>query len=58
VGNPELEGMPRTATLEIRDEADIMRGMTPGELEARVLDAERAQASVPPEVPTQLRFTA
>jgi hypothetical protein len=32
VGNPELEGMPRTATLEIRDEADIMRGMTPGEL--------------------------
>jgi hypothetical protein len=59
-GNPELEGM-RQATiraLEIRDEADIMRGLTQGELEARVLDAERAQASAPPGVSTQLRLTA
>ena len=51
-GNPELEAM-RQATiraLEIRDEADIIRGLTRGELEARVLDAERAQASAPPEV--------
>ena len=59
-GNPELEGM-RQATiraLEIRDEADIMRGMTRGELEVRILEAERAQASAPPEVSRQLRLTA
>ena len=59
-GNPELEDM-RQATiraLEIRDEADIMRGLTRGELEARVLDAERAQATAPPEVSGQLRLTA
>ena len=38
-GNPELEGM-RQATiraLQIRDEADIMRGITRGELEVRIL---------------------
>jgi hypothetical protein len=59
-GNPELEGM-RQATiraLEIRDEADIIRSLTRGELEARVLDAERAQASAPPEVSSQLRLIA
>ena len=59
-GNPELEDM-RQATiraLEIRDEADIIRGLTRGELEARVLDAERAQATAPPEVSGQLRLTA
>ena len=59
-GNPELEDM-RQATiraLEIRDEADIMRGLTRGELEARILDAERAQASAPPDVSAQLRLTA
>ena len=59
-GNPELEDM-RQATiraLEIRDEADIMRGLTRGELEARILDAERAQDSAPPEVSSQLRLTA
>ena len=59
-GNPELENM-RQATiraLEIRDEADIMRGLTRGELEGRVLDAERAQASAPPQVSAQLRLTA
>jgi conjugative relaxase-like TrwC/TraI family protein len=59
-GNPELEDMRQTTirTLEICDEADIMRGLTRGELEARVLDAERAQASAPPEVSAQLRLTA
>jgi hypothetical protein len=44
--------------LEIRDEADIIRGLTRGELEARILDAERAHATVPPEVSRQLRLTA
>ena len=51
-GNPELENM-RQATitaLEIRDEAAILRGLNRGELEARVLAGERAQASAPPDV--------
>ena len=48
-GNPELEDMRQAAirALEIRDEADIMRGLTCGELEARILDAERAQRQRP-----------
>ena len=59
-GNPELEEMRQATirTLEIRDEADIMRGMPQGELEARVLDAERVRATAPPEVSAQLRLTA
>jgi hypothetical protein len=59
-GNPELERM-RQATiraLEIRDEADIIRGLTRDELEARILDAECAQACAPPDVSRQLRLTA
>jgi conjugative relaxase-like TrwC/TraI family protein len=59
-GNPELEAM-RTAVfaaLEIRDEADIIRGVTRGELEARTRQAQRAQASAPPDVSRQLRLTA
>jgi hypothetical protein len=44
--------------LEIRDENDIIHGMTHGELEARTLEAERAQASAPPDVSRQLRLTA
>ena len=44
--------------LEIRDEAAIIRGMTRGELEARVLEGERAQASAPADVSAQLRLTA
>jgi conjugative relaxase-like TrwC/TraI family protein len=58
--SPELEDM-RQATiraLEIRDEADIRHRLTRGELEARVLDAERAQTTAPPEVSAQLRLTA
>jgi hypothetical protein len=35
-----------------------MRGMTRGELEARVLDAQRTQVTAPPEVSAQLRLTA
>ena len=59
-GNPELEDMRRTAirALEIRDEAESMRSMTQGELEARILDGERAQASAPPDVSRELRLTA
>ena len=60
LANPELENM-RAATiraLEIRDEADIVCGMTRGELEAQVLEGDRAQASAPPNVSSQLRLTA
>ena len=59
-GYPELEAMRRAAirALEIRDEADLMRGFTRGELEARVLDARRAQDSTPPDISARLRLTA
>ena len=58
--SPELEDMRLAAirALEIRDETEIIRGMTHGELEARTLEAERAQASAPPDVSRQLRLTA
>jgi hypothetical protein len=46
------------AALEIRDEADILRGLNRGELEARTRQAERARASAPPDVSRQLRLTA
>ena len=59
-GNPELEAMRKTAlaALEIRDEADIMRGLDRGELEARALQGERGRAAAPPDVSSQLRLTA
>ena len=59
-GNPELDHLRRAAirALEIRDETEIIRGMTHGELEARILDADRAQASAPPDVSRELRLTA
>ena len=44
--------------LEIRDEADIIRGLDRGELEARTLEGERARATAPPDVTGQLRLTA
>jgi hypothetical protein len=59
-GRPELEAM-RTAVfaaLEIRDEADILRGLDRGELEARALHGQRAHAAAPPDVSRQLRLTA
>jgi TrwC relaxase/AAA domain len=58
--SPELENLRLDAirALEIRDEADIARSMTRGELEARALEAERAQASSPPDVSRQLRRIA
>jgi hypothetical protein len=57
---PELEAMRKAvfAALEIRDEADILRGLDRGELEARVLQGERARAAAPPYVSSQLRLTA
>ncbi len=59
-GNPELDHMRRTAirALEIRDETEIVRRMTQGELEVWILDGDRAQASAPPDVSRELRLTA
>jgi hypothetical protein len=59
-GNPELEAMRKAvlAALEIRDEADILRGLDRGELEARALHGQRARAAAPPDVSRQLRLTA
>jgi hypothetical protein len=59
-GNPELEAMRKAVftALEIRDEADIIRGLDRGELEACALQGERARAAAPPDVSRQLRLTA
>ena len=59
-GNPELEAMRKAvlAALEIRDEADIIRGLDRSDLEARTLQGERARAVAPPDVTRQLRLTA
>jgi hypothetical protein len=59
-GNSELEAMRKAvfAALEIRDEADILRGLDRGELEARALQGQRARAAAPPDVSRQLRLTA
>jgi hypothetical protein len=59
-GNPELDHLRRAAirALEIRDETGILRGMTRGELEARILDRDRVLASAPPDVSRELRLTA
>jgi TrwC relaxase/AAA domain len=58
--NPELEAIRKAvfSALEIRDEADILRGLERGELEARALQGERARAAAPPDVSSQLRLTA
>ena len=59
-GNPELENLRKAVftALEIRDEAEILRGLHRGELEAQVLAGERAQASAPLDVSGTLRVTA
>ena len=59
-GNPELEAMRRAvfAALEIRDEADIIRGLDRGELEAHALQGQRVHAAAPADVSRQLRLTA
>ena len=58
--NPELEAMRQAVftALEIRDEAAIIRSLHRGELEARILAGERAQANAPPDVSATLRLTA
>jgi len=57
---PELEAMRKAvlAALEIRDEADIIRGLDRGELEARALQGQRARAAAPPDVSSHLRLIA
>jgi len=59
-GNPELDHLRQAAirALEIRDETETVRRMTPGELEARILAGDRAVASAPPDVSRDLRLTA
>ena len=59
-GNPELDHLRQAAirALEIRDETEVLRRMTHGALEARILDAERALASAPLDVSRKLRLTA
>jgi hypothetical protein len=58
-GNPELDHLRQAAirALKIRDETEIVRGMTQGELEARILDGDRALASAPYDVSRELRLT-
>ena len=58
--NPELDRMRQTAirALEIHDETEIVGRVTHGALEARILEAERAQASAPPDVSRELTLTA
>ena len=59
-GNPELDHLRQAAihALEIRDETEIARRMTQGELEARILDGAHAMASAPADVSGDLRLTA
>ncbi len=59
-GNPERDHLRQAAirALELRDETEITCRMTHGELEARILDGDRAQASAPPDVSRELRLTA
>jgi ATP-dependent exoDNAse (exonuclease V) alpha subunit len=58
-GNPELDHLRQAAirALEIRDETEIICRMTHGELEARILDGDRVQASAPPDLSRDLRLT-
>ena len=57
---PELTAMQRDTfqALEIADEQAEIRAMSRGELEARVLEGDRAQATAPPDVSGRLRLTA
>jgi hypothetical protein len=56
---PELEALRRETVraLEIADEQAEIRAMTRGELESQVLQGERAQATAPRDVSSQLRLT-
>ena len=57
---PELEALRKDTfrALEIADEHAEIRAMSRGELEAQVLEADRAQATAPPDTSSQLRLTA
>ena len=57
---PELEVMRRDTVraLEIAGEQAEIRAMSRGELGGRVLEAERAHATAPRDVRSQLRLTA
>ena len=56
-GNPELETARKASmrALEIRDETEYLRGLSRGELEARVQAGERAMAVSPPDTSADLR---
>jgi len=56
---PELEALRRDTVraLEIAGEQAELRAMSPGELEGQVLQGERAQATAPRDVSSQLRLT-
>ena len=57
---PELEALRRDTVraLEIAGEQAEIRAMSRGELEAQVLEGDRAQATAPRDVSSQLRLTA
>jgi len=56
--NPELDVMRLSTMKALEITEDIYRTMTQGELEARILDGEHAQASAPADVSSWLRTTA
>ena len=57
---PELEALRKDTVraLEIADEQAEIRAMSRGELEAQVLEGDRAQATAPRDTSSQLRLTA
>ena len=58
-GNPELETARRATmtALEIRDEAQYLRGLSRAQLEAKVAEGDRIMAAAPPDVSDELRRT-
>jgi hypothetical protein len=56
---PELEALRKDTfrALEIADEQAEIRAMSRGELEARVLESDRAHATAPRDASSQLRMT-
>ena len=57
--DPELEALRRVTVraLEIADEQAELRALSRGELEGQILQGERAQATAPQDVSSQLRLT-
>ena len=56
--NPELDVMRFSTMKALEITEDSYRSMTRGQLEARILDGDRAQARAPADVSSQLRITA